>query len=322
MKNLVEKIFKEYLSREQNSGTQNEFYDWLLNNDSQEEKDEELKKIWASIPKKEDSSTHYSWNKFKLRIAPGTKQRYLLLWQSIAALFILVSGSLLYILIQQKDTFTSDLVEQYTQVAHVDSIYLPDGTLVHLNATTTLLYPTEFKGNTRSIYLIGEAIFDIKRDPKKPFIVKTSDCNITALGTHFNVEAYPNENEVRTTLLSGKIEVENIRENTKTILEPNQQYTYNKSTANSSISNIDTEVITSWKKGELTIQNKSIKEIINILERKYPITFQYNWDLVEKKDEYNFKFKMEAPIEEVLNVIKTVSGIDYTIKENVCYLNQ
>ena len=77
-----------------------------------------------------------------------------------------------------------------------------------LNSRSTLLYPEQFAGKTRSVYLIGEANFQVKPDEKHPFIVKANDFQITALGTEFNVNAYPENNELIATLLEGSVKVE------------------------------------------------------------------------------------------------------------------
>ena len=321
MKNRINKILEEYTSTKVSEDVQNDFYAWLIDEDNKEEKEKGLKQLWDDTPQEADHSTLSSWNKFKSNTREKRRKSSLLRWKSIAAIFIFISSGLLYVLIKHSaNTETTDLIELYTQIAEVDSLYLPDGSVVYLNSTTTILYPEEFNGKTRSVYLIGEAAFNVRKNPNKPFIVKTSDCNITALGTHFNVEAYPNEKSITATLLSGSIAVDNLKEEKRTILEPSQQYIYDKSTARFSVSNVDLSTITSWQHGVLTIQNKTLKEVLYILERRYPINFQYSLDLIQTTDKYNFKFNMDAPLEEVLSVIQTVSGVNYFLHDNICYL--
>ena len=88
------------------------------------------------------------------------------------------------------------------------SLTLPDGTKVQLNSKSTRLYPQEVTGDSRSVFLLGEANFKVKPDKKRPFIVKSNDLQITALGTEFNVSAYPESQEIATTLISGSIRVD------------------------------------------------------------------------------------------------------------------
>ena len=89
------------------------------------------------------------------------------------------------------ESLEEDLVECYIPTAEIRELTLPDGTYVMLNSKSILLYPEKFTGETRSVYLIGEANFKVKPDKKHPFIVKANDYQVTALGTEFNVNAYP-----------------------------------------------------------------------------------------------------------------------------------
>ena len=100
------------------------------------------------------------------------------------------------------------MIENYTPVADLHQVILPDGTEVILNSKTTLLYPEQFRGDTRSVYLIGEADFKVKPDKEHPFIVKSNGFQVTALGTEFNVEAYADDACLPATLLSGSVRVE------------------------------------------------------------------------------------------------------------------
>ncbi len=101
---------------------------------------------------------------------------------------------------------------------------LPDGSIVWLNAGSQLRYGKHFGVDKREIYLVGEAYFDIKHDPRRPFIVHAGNINIRVLGTAFNVEAYANEDQVETTLINGKIKVEIAGYPDKSfILRPNEK---------------------------------------------------------------------------------------------------
>ena len=86
------------------------------------------------------------------------------------------------------------------------SIVLPDGTKVFLNAGTTLRYPDHFEGGSREVYLNGEAYLEVTKDAEHPFVVKTEEVEVKVLGTVFNVNAYPEGEWVRTTLVEGKVE--------------------------------------------------------------------------------------------------------------------
>ena len=321
MKKPIKNIIEEYTSNDQSEEIRNDFYTWLIDEEHKEEKDQELQHLWKNTPAAPSETTWLSLYRFKEKLFSKKKRKTIYIWQSIAALFILTSGFLLFMMLEGKHSVNTDLIEEFTPIAQVDSIYLPDGTLVYLNSKTTLLYPNEFTGKTRSVYLIGEATFNVKKNPAQPFIVKTSNLNITALGTEFNVEAYPEEPTITATLLSGSIAVDNLIDQTQVILTPEEQITFNRKSAVSKKDRIDKEIITAWQRGEISIQNKSIAEIIRVLERRFPVKFQYPHSVIHKEDKFNVRFRRDASLEEVMSVIQVVSGVSFTIDNEVCYLN-
>lgn len=202
------------------------------------------------------------------------------------------------------------------------SLTLPDGTKVQLNSKSTLLYPHEFTGDSRSVFLLGEANFKVKPDKKRPFIVKSNDLQITALGTEFNVSAYPESQEIATTLISGSIHVDYNNLTTSVILHPNEQFAYNRNNKKYDLSNPDMDDVTAWQRGELVLQKMTLTDIINVLERKYPYAFVYSIKNL-KNDRFSFRFKDNAPLEEVMEIIVNVVGqMDYRIVEDKCYLTR
>ena len=151
------------------------------------------------------------------------------IWQAAAAVFFLVAASSVYLSTIGKE-IQETLIQQYIPTAEIRTLTLPDGTQVQLNSQSTLLYPQNFTGKDRSVFLIGEANFKVKPDKKHPFIVKSNDFQVTALGTEFNVSAYPENPVLAATLISGSVLVEYNNLKSQVILKPNEQLAYNKNT--------------------------------------------------------------------------------------------
>ena len=121
------------------------------------------------------------------------------------------------------ETVPQQLVTQKGSRSHIK---LPDGTTVWLNAGSKLNYPRQFTGGKREVALEGEAFFDVAKDPDRPFTVRTKTFAIRVLGTEFNVAAYPDENKLETTLISGKVQVTmNEKPDQNIILAPNEKLT-------------------------------------------------------------------------------------------------
>lgn len=308
MKNYFQKIVTLFTKNDYPESTQQEFYRWLVEDEHTAQKEDALKSLWneavehaAPLVRKEQ------------RIRP------LRIWQAAAAVFFLLAASSLYLSTIGKDA-EPNLLQQYIPTAELRSLTLPDGTQVQLNSQSTLLYPQEFTGKDRSVFLIGEANFKVKPDKKHPFIVKSNDFQVTALGTEFNVSAYPENEEIAATLISGSVLVEYNNLSSQMILKPSQQLAYHKNTRHHSLSTPDMMDITAWQRGELVFREMSIKDIITVLERKYPYSFEYQLKNL-KEDKYSFRFKDKATLPEVMDVIVNVVGqMDYKIKEDRCYL--
>lgn len=143
-------------------------------------------------------------------------------------------------------------------------IVLPDGSKVWLNAASSIRYPTAFKGATRNVEITGEAYFEVVHNAKQPFIVTTPDGQVEDIGTAFNINAYPDENGVRTTLVEGAIKIKNV------VLKPGQQY------ENGKVSAADLESATAWKDGRFYFNGAELQELMRQVARWYDVEVVYD----------------------------------------------
>ncbi|MDA6072198.1 DUF4974 domain-containing protein [Flavobacterium sp. AC] len=196
---------------------------------------------------------------------------------------------------------------------------LSDGTLVHLNAGTTLRYPVKFiAGENRQVFLDGEAFFDVAKDAKHPFIVNADALNVRVLGTHFNVSNYPEDAVTDVVLVEGSVGMYRSNEEfdaaKNTILKPGFKGSFNRENALISTKPVITDIYTSWINGGLTFRNMTFKNIITKLERRYNVTIiNKNEKLANEK--FNASFSDES-IEKVMSYFDDIHGINYTIKNN------
>lgn len=325
MKDYIQKVIHAFTASGHNKKLTGEVHQWLLNGEHADEKEAALCTLWKETKAKANSGT---WNSLfevyqKARVGSPLiiKQNRIKIWQyaavAVIVLAISVSGTFFY----TKNLYSEiSMVEKFTPVGEMNSIILPDGSRVQTNSGTMLLYPETFKGDNRTVYLIGEANFKVAKKLDKPFIVKSRTMEVTALGTEFNISAYPDNEEMIATLIHGKIKVD-LEDGMKSyILSPTQQVTYQNRTQQSVLTNADLEDVTAWQKGVFVFRGAIIKEILATLERRYAITFQYNSDLFSK-DKYNFRFREKATIEDILAIIQeVVGGFSYKIEGDVCYI--
>lgn len=157
-------------------------------------------------------------------------------------------------------------------------LVLPDGTGVWLNAASSLRYPTAFTGKTRQVEISGEAYFEVAENANMPFHVNVNgNINIEVLGTHFNVNAYENEQHINTTLVQGRIKVSTATAAASVILEPGQQAQTGHRLAKDIkvVSNADIEKTTAWKDGLFNFNGATLQEVMRQLERWYDIEVVY-----------------------------------------------
>jgi transmembrane sensor len=148
-------------------------------------------------------------------------------------------------------------------------LILPDGTRVYLNAASTIIFPSRYAGNTRSVSLVGEAYFEVAKNAKQPFLVTTKGQQLKVLGTHFNVSAYPHE-QLKTTLAEGSVELTSSLSSLKQLLKPDQQALLLPAGV-FEVSNVDAEREMAWKKGYFNFELTPLPEAVTQICRWYDV---------------------------------------------------
>jgi len=150
---------------------------------------------------------------------------------------------------------------------------LPDGSQVWLNATSSIHFPTSFAGNERRIEISGEAYFEIAKNPNMPFIVSVNNAEVQVLGTHFNINAYNDEDNVKTTLLEGSVKF--VNDGNINILKPGQQAQLTKDGMTKVVSDVDVNGVVAWKNGMFDFENAGIETVMRQLSRWYDVDIEY-----------------------------------------------
>lgn len=218
---------------------------------------------------------------------------------------------------------------------------LPDGTKVVLNSGSSLKYPVLFGDKTRDVYLSGEAYFEVKKDPAKPFLVNTSGIHIKVLGTSFNVKSYPEEKTVETTLITGSVEIFSDK-NSKDItshfyLKPSQKAVYVKPEENKMSAKVsaqqslskETEQIQiedevkphlsiAWKDNQLEFDNESFHDICIRMERWYNVQISVKNDSV-RNARFSGRFDKEN-VEQAFKALSAVMPFHYRIEKDKIFI--
>lgn len=152
---------------------------------------------------------------------------------------------------------------------------LSDSTQVWLNAESEIRYPVRFTGNKREIFLEGEAFLTVTPNKEKPFVVVSPKASVTVLGTEFNFRAYPDEENVQTTLVEGSVIMQSARYNQQVKLVPGEQGTLEIETGKLYKQKVNTYLYTAWKDGRFAFRNTRLEELFNILSRWYDLHVFY-----------------------------------------------
>lgn len=167
-------------------------------------------------------------------------------------------------------------------------VTLSDGTKVWLNAASKLTYPSRFMATERIIELDGEAYFEVapmhkhgnRTSPKIPFVVKTKNQMVQVIGTQFNVSAYADEQETRTTLVEGSVQIVNLISNVSSKLAPSEQSVVRG--GQTAINDVETETYTAWKDGYFAFPDTHISHVMTTIARWYDIEIAYEGDMANK----------------------------------------
>ncbi len=190
-------------------------------------------------------------------------------------------------------------------------IVLPDGSKVWLNTVSSLRFPTAFTGGERVVELTGEAYFEVEKNEQMPFRVHVNSpgdkgMDVRVLGTHFNVMAYDNEAEIRTTLLEGAVKV--FKGDKSSVLAPGQQVKLDKQGGFKLDEHADMELTMAWKNGFTSFKSADIKSIMRQVERWYDIDVVYVGDVSGRT--FSGGISRDANLSEIIRLLE-VSKIHF-----------
>jgi len=272
---------------------------------------------WTVAERDESGNLPSILREIHSRIAPELEQirkvrrsRVLHLLPRIAA--ILVTGLFLGIAFSQLGRGETMTFSAVTPAGSISQLILPDSSLVFLNSGSTLNYtglPRE-----RKVLLEGEALFQVREDEKRPFVVHNGFYDVLVTGTEFNIKAYQDEQVIATTLVEGSVTIpatESFRLNSDMKLFPGQQMVFDRETHTVKTSWVNTRHYTSWKDNKLVFINMSLKELVVLLERKFGVNIEVS-DPSILNYHYDGTLKNES-ILEILDLIKITLPIEYEV---------
>ena len=356
--NKIDNLIIGYLTHQISDEEMKSLDAWLQLDPSNRAYFNQYQQVWiASLTaqnKVKEVDTNAAWLRFvKRRIRKlttnkkeGKTIRISLLRIAAIFVFVALTGIFTYLLILQvhnSSELKGEITKYSVPLGSVKKLSLADGTKVWLNAGSEFYYYEDYNKASRSVYLQGEGYFSVVPNAKKPFIVHTHFMDVTALGTEFNVKAYPEDKEIVSILVKGKIEVNTVNgpedytnRSKKIILVPHEKLIYSPGQDKISIlagkqamnarHNIDTNTInykitnhdpvqeTLWKDNIIVVNAEKLQNLAKKLERRYNIKIEFENRKV-KKYTFTGTLKNES-LDQVLKAISLSAPVNYKIEGN------
>ena len=323
-----DELIANYLTEGLDKNALDELKTWIAASAENQQYFIRQREIWFSAVSREAASVYdkdKAFENFRNRVESqkeiqSTSRRGFslsALWRYAAVVAIIIAvGCISYWQgeVNVKDTFADISVE--APLGSKTKLYLPDGTLVWLNAGSRMTYSQGFGVDNRKVELEGEGYFEVKRNEKIPFFVKTKDLQLQVLGTKFNFRDYPEDHEVVVSLLEGKVGLNNLlREEKEAVLSPDERAVLNKAKGLLTVESVTASNASQWTDGYLFFDEELLPDIAKELERSYNVKIHIANDSLKTFRFYGNFVRREQNIQEVLEALASTEKMQYKIEE-------
>lgn len=324
----IDELIANYLTEGLDKNALDELKTWIAASAENQQYFIRQREIWFSAVSREAASVYdkdKAFENFRNRVESqkeiqSTSRRGFslsALWCYAAVVAIIIAvGCISYWQgeVNVKDTFADISVE--APLGSKTKLYLPDGTLVWLNAGSRMTYSQGFGVDNRKVELEGEGYFEVKRNEKIPFFVKTKDLQLQVLGTKFNFRDYPEDHEVVVSLLEGKVGLNNLlREEKEAVLSPDERAVLNKANGFLTVESVTASNASQWTDGYLFFDEELLSDIAKELERSYNVKIHIANDSLKTFRFYGNFVRREQNIQEVLEALASTEKMQYKIEE-------
>lgn len=240
-------------------------------------------------------------------------------WMGVAAtITILVVFAFTAFLLAENRNYDRDMTITVAKGQKAD-LLLPDGSRVWINSGSTLKYGSRFNKKERMVQLEGEAYFEVAENKDAPFTVHSDEFSVKALGTAFDIKAYPDDDLYSVVLVQGRIEAGD--ENNKLLLTANQKIIYNRTNKNIQKTDVyDGRIYAGWINNQLSFESETFEEIASTLERNYNVSITFETESL-KDIRYSGTLNNNS-LESILQILSLTSPLSYRLEDSHIYIKE
>ena len=322
--NDIDKLIASYLSNELDEKSFSELKRWSMESETNRIYVRDQLEIWFSsgvLSDKTFFNKNEAFDLFKQRVAEAGRNKRLrrfswkVIYRVAAVVLLLLLPLATYW--QGKEVVKHNFADMVVEapLGARTKLYLPDGTLVWLNAGSKIVYSQGFGVDDRNLSLEGEGYFEVKRNEEVPFLVKTNSLLVKVLGTKFNFRDYPDDAEAIVSLSEGKVALNNLLKKEKeAFLLPNERVVLNKKNGRMHVEYSTVSNALQWTNGYLFFDEELLPDVVKELERSYNVKIQIASDTLNTFRFYGNFVHREQNIQEVLEALSATRKIHYIIE--------
>jgi ferric-dicitrate binding protein FerR (iron transport regulator) len=298
--------------------------DWLLQSSENQNYFRQMQEVWLSAIGADEEmcfDKEMAFRRFLNRVETATENerithhKRLHFWQAAAvAAIVVVSAAAFFVGVNSQNKLLATISVEAPYGSRT-KLFLPDSTLVWLNAGSIIRYAQNFGIKNRNVSVSGEAYFEVTKDTQKPFNVQSGDIRVQVLGTKFNLRNYDTEANTSVTLVEGKVNVKQTGSEAEYVLLPDKQAIFDKHTHQMNIAVVKAQYSSAWTKGIIFFDEELLGNIARQLERTYNVQITIADRELNDIRFYGDFYRTEQTIEEVMKILSLTNKFSYSVHD-------
>ena len=322
---IMQELAFAYFAGKISKADEKKLFEFIQKEEQNYQQFKDWERAWM-LSEKEDLRTAREWESLQCRIRTHEAVNPMIsksgsdLWRwavAIAAMFVLIAGGTWVVLNTTTFMNKAQYIVFEAPYGEKSKMTFPDGTVVWLNAGSSLKYSNKYNTDDRVVELEGEGYFEVAKKKKIPFVVHTRGYDVVVKGTKFNVTAYPEDSNITTTLMEGAVEL--LKEKQHIAMKPGESVTLNVVSGKFTLTKVNPDVSKAWSENRIEYDNISLRELAAKLSRQYDVKIHLLTEEVDHK-RFSISLRNQEAIGEVMSALKEIIPIQVERKNMDIYI--